>query len=152
MSRKTRVLVINGPNLNLLGEREPHRYGNQSWEEINRELMELSEELGIELFTFQGNCEGRIIDYIQKQGRGADGIIINPAAFSYAGYAVKEALSAVEAPYIEVHMTNIFGREAWHSKSVFSSDAQAVFVGMKGKIYGIALRAMHDLVMDKEGE
>lgn len=152
MSQKIKILVINGPNLNMLGEREPDRYGKQTWEEISMNMKEIALDLGIELFTYQSNCEGTMIDFIQEQGRKSDGIVINPAALSFAGYAVKEAILAVKVPYIEIHMTNIFNREAWHAKSVFSSDAQAVFVGMKGKIYGIALRAMHDFLTDMEGE
>jgi 3-dehydroquinate dehydratase-2 len=135
------VLVLHGPNLNLLGIREPKIYGSVTLEEINRNLTNLAAAADIELANFQSNAEGELIDRIQRAVReGVDFIIINPAAYTHTSIALRDALAAVELPFVEVHLSNIFSREPFRRKSYFSDLARGVISGLGPKGYELALQ------------
>ena len=135
------VLVLHGPNLNLLGVREPKVYGSVTLEEINRNLTNLATAADIELASFQSNAEGELIDRIQRAVReGVDFIIINPAAYTHTSIALRDALAAVELPFVEVHLSNIFAREPFRRKSYFSDLARGVISGLGPKGYELALQ------------
>lgn len=140
-SRAENILVLHGPNLNLLGTREPEVYGNVTLEEINRSLALLAEEAGVKLNTFQSNAEGELIDRIQTAiGDGIEFVIINPAAYTHTSVALRDALAATRLPFIEVHLSNIFAREPFRSKSYFSDLAVGVICGLGAEGYVLALK------------
>jgi 3-dehydroquinate dehydratase-2 len=134
-----RIAVINGPNLNMTGVREVQYYGRTAMDEI---LDKLQKD-GCSLQVFQSNHEGVLVDYIQSCYQTVDGIIINPAAFTINGYSILEALLTVEIPFIEVHMSNIFARGGWHSKSIFSPKSIGMLCGFKENTYQLALDALY---------
>ena len=140
MSR--RIQIINGPNLNLLGLREPDIYGRETLADIEKNCARLARELGLECGFFQSNHEGRIIDRIQQARETADGIIINPGAFTHTSIAILDALNAFEGPVIEVHLSNIHRREAFRHKSFVSLRADGVLAGFGAQGYLLALRRM----------
>jgi len=112
------ILVIHGPNLNLLGEREPGHYGRRTLAELDRELYSQAQKLGIRLIIFQSNHEGALIDFIHEQRRTAAGILINPGALTHYSYALRDAIAGVNLPAVEVHLSDIHKREAFRRKSV----------------------------------
>jgi len=124
-----RILVINGPNLNLLGLREPQIYGEQSYQDLLSYLHSCGEDLGIELQVFQSNHEGAIVDAIQEAYGKADGIVINPAAYTHTSIAILDALKAVALPTVEVHLSNIHERESFRRHSYISSVCLASICG-----------------------
>tara|TARA_Y100001936_G_scaffold237184_1_gene267446 strand:+ start:3209 stop:3664 length:456 start_codon:yes stop_codon:yes gene_type:complete len=135
------ILVLNGPNLNLLGSREPDIYGNETLEEINENLNKLAKSYDINLSSFQSNSEAELISRIQEaMGDKTDFIIINPAAFTHTSIALHDALLAAHIPFIEVHLTNIFARESFRRESYFSSIALGVISGLGAKGYYLALQ------------
>jgi len=146
--------VINGPNMNLLGKREPMHYGNQSWDFIQGDMERTATELNCSLLFFQSNHEGEIVDFIQENMNEMQGIIINPAGYSKTGYAILDAIKAIDVPFIEVHMSNIFSRGEKHSDTVFCEDAIGNIIGFRGNSYLLALRAMvdylHDMGLEQE--
>ncbi len=113
-----KILVIHGPNLNLLGEREPGVYGHLSLADVNRELKRLADELGMEVESFQSNHEGQIIDKLHEKRKGIHGIVINPGAFTHYSYAIRDAIAAVGLPAMEVHLSDIYSREPFRANSV----------------------------------
>ena len=124
-----RILVLNGPNLNLLGERDPAHYGTKALDEINEGLFVKASELGVELICFQSNHEGYLIDKIHSERKSCQGIIINPGALAHYSYAIRDALEAVALPVVEVHLSDITRREEWRSESVVSPVAWRVVIG-----------------------
>lgn len=139
-NRYKNVLVMHGPNLNLLGAREPEVYGNVTLEEINRNLAKLAEKTGTSLNYFQSNVEGELIDRIQQAStEKIDFIIINPAAYTHTSIALRDALAATRIPFIEVHLSNIFAREPFRQKSYFSDIAVGVISGLGAKGYELAM-------------
>ena len=134
--------VIHGPNLNLLGMREPDVYGEVTLAEIDRGLRELAEELGVEVSIVQHNSEGAIIDAIQKAGCEADGIVINPAGYTHTSVAIHDALKAVPIPAIEVHLSNILAREEWRHRSMTALVCEGVIGGMGAESYLLGLRGI----------
>ena len=135
------ILVLHGPNLNLLGRREPEVYGSVTLEEINENLLNLAKESGIKLIAFQSNAEGELIDRIQQAlGDDVDFIIINPAAYTHTSIAMRDALAATALPFIEVHLSNIFAREFFRKESYFSDLALGVISGLGAKGYELALK------------
>jgi len=138
-----KILVINGPNLNLLGDREPQHYGKCSLKEIDRVLREIAAGAGHELESFQSNAEHELVERVQAAGREAVAfIIINPAAFTHTSIALRDALSATAIPFIEVHLSNIHGRESFRRRSYFSDIAQGVICGLGAQGYELALAAV----------
>ena len=139
-----RILVLNGPNLNTLGKREPEKYGNQTLDKINEGLVSLSQQLGDELSFYQSNDEGRLIEAIHEAlSQHVDFIILNPAAYTHTSIAIRDALLAVEIPFIEVHLSNIHQRESFRHKSYFSDIAVGVISGFGAYGYKMALNAAH---------
>lgn len=139
----SRVAIINGPNLNLLGKREPLIYGDEDWTSIKKKVQKVSAQLKMDILFFQSNHEGDIVDFIQEQMEELDGIIINPAAFTKTGYSILDALTAQSIPYIEIHLTNIVSRGGWHSDSIFTENSIGLIMGLKGLGYELALMAMN---------
>lgn len=135
------ILVLHGPNLNLLGSREPDVYGRVTLDEINVRLTNLAKSQGVELTSFQSNTEGVLVDRIQlaRSDRTAF-IIINPAAFTHTSVALRDALAAVAIPFIEVHLSNVFARESFRKESFFSDLAIGVISGLGASGYEYALQ------------
>jgi 3-dehydroquinate dehydratase-2 len=143
------VAVINGPNINMLGIREPDIYGCEKWSAIEHRLKEMATGLGINLVFFQSNHEGAIVDFIQEVIQKIDGVIINPAAYTKTGYAILDALTSIDIPFVEVHMSNIFSRGGWHSESIFSCKAIGQITGFKGYVYDLGLLAISNFISKK---
>lgn len=137
-----KILVINGPNLNLLGDREKENYGEITLEAINNDLKNLAAELGVEVEFFQSNTEGEIVDEIQKAKGHFDGIIINPAAYTHTSIALRDALLAVKVPAVEVHLSNIHAREEFRKTSFTAPVCIGQIAGFKKDSYLLALRAI----------
>ncbi len=137
-----RILVINGPNLNMLGQRETEHYGTDTLESIEQALTEKGKPLGCELVFFQSNHEGSIIDFIQDKTKGADGILINPGALTHYGYSLHDALVDSGLPIIEVHLSDIQAREEWRRTSVISDIVIKQISGLKTKSYLLGLEAL----------
>jgi 3-dehydroquinate dehydratase-2 len=134
------ILVIHGPNLNLLGKREPEVYGHLSLDDINQQLIAQAQQATLQLDTFQSNWEGAIVDRIhQAQQDGVQYIIINPAALTHTSVAVRDALLGVAIPFIEVHLSNVHAREAFRHHSYLSDKAIGVICGLGAKGYAAAL-------------
>jgi 3-dehydroquinate dehydratase-2 len=143
------IFVLNGPNLNLLGEREPEIYGTKTLAEVEKMCREMAVDLGAEIDFRQTNHEGELIDWLQEAKREADGVVLNPAAFTHHSMAVRDAVSACGVPVIEVHISNIYGREAWRAKSVISEVAKGVIAGLGIRGYLLAIEALVETI--KEG-
>ncbi len=137
-----KVAVLNGPNLNLLGIREPEIYGKGSLADIERRLKVVAAELDVAMSFAQFNSEGDLIDAIQAQHGVADGILINAAAWTHTSMAIADALRSVSVPYIEVHLSNIFAREAERRHSMLAAGAKAVICGFGANGYELALRGL----------
>ena len=136
----TKILVLHGPNLNMLGLREPEIYGDVTLDDIDRNLRQVAENAGVMFETFQSNAEGELIDRIQQAlSDGTDFIIINPAAYTHTSVALRDALAAIKLPFIEIHLSNIFARESFRHKSYFSDLAVGVISGFGAKGYELAL-------------
>ncbi|MBL7048148.1 MAG: type II 3-dehydroquinate dehydratase [Nitrospira sp.] len=145
-----KILVIHGPNLNLLGTREADIYGNRTLDDINNMLKCEAVELGAELEVFQSNHEGEIVDAIQRAGK-LDGIVINPAAYTHTSVAIRDAIAAVEAPVVEVHLSNIYKREEFRHKSMISPVAHGQIAGFGPESYILGLRAVLSIANADKG-
>lgn len=143
MSTKFNVLLLNGPNLNMLGKREPGIYGNQTLTDIVTQLEHQASTLDIELMHVQSNAEHELIDAIHKAFKTVDFIIINPAAFTHTSVALRDAILAVNIPLVEVHLSNVHAREQFRQHSYFSDIAQGVICGLGVKGYAYALDFVH---------
>lgn len=143
--KSPQILLLHGPNLNLLGRREPEHYGNDTLEDINTRLALRAEQAQAGLEAFQSNSEAELIGRIQHAGSdGTDFIIINPAAFTHTSIAMRDALAAVKIPFVEVHLSNIFAREPFRHHSHFSDLAVGIISGLGAKGYEMALEfALH---------
>lgn len=142
-----KILVIHGPNLNLLGSRETSIYGDTSLEKINTLLTEQARAKGLQLYSKQSNHEGVLVDAIQQaQMDGMDYLILNPAAFTHTSIAMRDALLAVSIPFIEVHISNIYARESYRHRSYFSDIAQGVISGLGVTGYSLALEAIMNTI------
>lgn len=141
------VWVIHGPNLNLLGTREPETYGSTTLGDINRSLESDAQSFGLRIHTFQSNHEGALVDHIQQaKSQQVQFIIINPAAYTHTSVAIRDALAAVDLPFIEVHLSNVHRREAFRHRSFLSDLATGVIAGLGAEGYRLALRyAAHRL-------
>lgn len=139
MSAKS-ILVLHGPNLNLLGLREPEHYGNATLASINQALINKAKLVNVELEAFQSNAEAELVTKIQSLAtKKIDFVIINPAAFTHTSVAMRDALSAVKVPFIEVHLSNVYAREAFRHHSYFTDIAVGVISGLGAKGYELAL-------------
>ena len=136
------VLLINGPNLNLVGKREPTIYGSQTLEDIQEELLTLASELGTKLRFFQSNSEGEMIDCIHNSAGSIDGILINAGAYTHTSIALRDALLGVAIPYVEVHLSNIYSREEFRHKSFLSDKALGLVCGFGANSYQLALKGI----------
>ncbi len=143
---KRTILVIHGPNLNLLGRRQPEIYGTTTLSEIDEALTQAAAERNFELVITQSNYEGALIDQIQRMGWIASGIIINPGALTHYSIALRDALAAVPAPAIEIHLSNIAARETFRHHSVISAIAHGTIAGLGPSGYMLALHYLMDLV------
>ena len=141
-----KILVIHGPNLNMLGMREPEIYGHQTLEEINTALISRAERLGLEVETFQSNHEGEVVDRIQQAHNAFDGIIINPAAYTHTSIAIRDALSLLTIPVVEIHLSNINKRESFRHTSLIADIATARISGFGPHGYQLALEGMAQLL------
>jgi 3-dehydroquinate dehydratase-2 len=137
-----RVLVVHGPNLNMLGKREKSIYGEKTLDEINSLLRKEAQSLNVEVVTFQSNHEGALIDFVQEQADSAQGIIINPGALTHYGFSLLDALVDSKLPVIEVHLSDIYHREEWRAKSVIAPIAKQQIVGLGWKGYITALQVL----------
>jgi 3-dehydroquinate dehydratase-2 len=145
-----RILVINGPNLNMLGKRNKEHYGTDSLAAIEQQLTEKGRALGCELVFFQSNHEGAIIDFIQQKTSGADGILINPGALTHYGYSLHDALADSGLPVVEVHLSDIQAREEWRKISVISDVVIKQISGLKTKSYLVGLEAMAEHIRSRK--
>ena len=141
MTAKSRILVLNGPNLNLLGLREPTHYGSNTLEHIVSTLHEQAQKAGVELEHLQSNREYELIEAIHQAHNNVDFIIINPAAFTHTSVALRDALLGVAIPFIEVHLSNVHAREPFRHHSYLSDKAQGVICGLGAQGYEFALSA-----------
>ncbi len=144
-----RILIVNGPNLNLLGKRELDIYGDKTLDELNQELTKIAKELNLTVEYFQSNCEGDLIDFIHKNGFEADGLIINPGAFTHYCYALRDAITSVDIETIEVHISNVYAREEFRHKSVIAPIADGHLVGFGLYGYAMALSYFADTKIEE---
>lgn len=143
-----KIAVIQGPNLNMLGIREQHIYGPMNLEQIHEQLKNAAAQNGVELEFFQSNLEGEIVDRVQECLGTVDGIMINPAAYSHTSIAIKDALSAVELPTVEVHISNIYKREEFRQKSLTASATTGVISGFGPFGYHMGLIALMQIISE----
>ncbi len=134
-----KVCVINGPNLNLLGEREPAVYGRKSLDEINQSLEQLGKLKGIEVDCFQSNIEGELVTALQRAGKDADGVILNAAAYTHTSVAIRDAVAAIKVPVVEVHLSNPQAREEFRHKSLLAGVCAGSISGFGEESYVLAL-------------
>ncbi len=140
------ILIINGPNLNLLGEREQSQYGSITFEQLKKICLDKSKELDINLDFKQSNIEGEIVTIIQEARNKYDGLIINAAGFTHTSVAIRDALSILKKPSIELHISNIHKREAFRHKSFLSDVVTGIICGLGSNGYILAINAMHELL------
>ena len=142
MSESLSILVIHGPNLNMLGTREPEIYGRATLAEIDAGLASQAKELGCELESFQSNHEGELIDRIQQGIGSMDGVLINPGGLTHTSVSLRDALASTGLPVLEVHLSNVFARESFRHQSFISGIALGVIAGLGARGYGVGLEAL----------
>ena len=142
-----KIIIINGPNLNLLGNREKNIYGEISMDEIEKQSRKKCEKLNLELFFCQSNNEGEIISFIQSAEEKYDGLIINPAAFTHTSVALLDALRALSKPKIEIHLSNIYNREEYRRKSITSEGVNGLICGFGCWSYILAIEAINNMII-----
>jgi 3-dehydroquinate dehydratase II len=137
-----KIAVVHGPNLNLLGQREPGIYGSATLAEIDADLARLAGELGVGVECFQSNHEGALVDWVQQAAASADGFVVNAAAYTHTSIALRDALTAVGRPFVEVHLSNVHAREAFRAHSYLADRAVGVVSGFGPNSYFLGLRAL----------
>ncbi len=147
-----KIMVINGPNINLLGVREPEIYGAKTYSDLEKYIEDYAEEHGIETVVVQSNGEGEIIDFIHHALGNYDGIVINPGAYTHYSYAIHDALSSVALPAVEVHLSNIHKREEFRHKSVTAPACIGQICGLGFRGYVLAIEYLKDEVGEKNGD
>ena len=140
------ILIINGPNLNLLGEREQSQYGSITFDQLKKNCLEKANELNISLDFVQSNVEGEIVTLIQEARKNYEGLIINAAGFTHTSVAIRDALDIFKKPSIELHISNIYKREEFRHKSMISAVVNGVICGLGANGYILAINAMHELL------
>jgi 3-dehydroquinate dehydratase-2 len=140
------ILLINGPNLNLLGSREPEIYGSKNLDDIQRELAIIADEMGHKLLPFQSNSESEIVEWIHGKADDAKFLIINPGAFTHTSISIRDAILGTNISFIEIHISNIFSREEFRKESYFSDIAEGVISGLGYTGYELALRAALEML------
>ena len=146
---KNKIIVINGPNLNLLGEREKKKYGNVSLKDIENTCVKYGSENNLEISFKQSNIEGEIVDLVQKSRTLYSGLIINAAGYTHTSVAILDALKVLTIPIIELHITNIYNREDFRHKSLISQAAMGIICGFGTKGYVMAIEAMKDIIKNE---
>ena len=146
---KQKIIIINGPNLNLLGEREKEKYGNVTLKQIEKECKNFAKKRDIAIAFKQSNIEGKIIDYIQESRKKFDGLIINAAGYTHTSVAIRDALMILKIPIIELHITNIYNREKFRHKSLLSKAARSVICGFGTKGYVLALKGLKEIIKNE---
>jgi 3-dehydroquinate dehydratase-2 len=141
MAKKKKVLVLNGPNLNLLGKRQPDIYGRLTFEQINKKIQTLAKELGVEVEIRQSNSEGELVNWIQEAAIRFGAIVINPAAYTHSSVALRDAITATGLPTVEVHLSNIYAREEFRKHSYIAGAAVGQIAGFGVHSYLLGLRA-----------
>ena len=141
-----KILVLNGPNLNLVGIREPGVYGQQSIDVINAGLTEYAKSLGIEIDIRQSNHEGQLIDWLHESRENFDGVVLNAGAYTHYSYAIRDAISAIEKPVVEVHLSNVQARDEFRHKSVIAPVCVGTIAGFGKNSYSLALKALVDML------
>jgi 3-dehydroquinate dehydratase II len=142
-----KVLVLHGPNLNLLGTREPEVYGHLTLEEIDRRLVQLGKELGLEVSSLQSNHEGALIDALHE-ARGVQGVVFNPAGYTHTSVALRDAIAAIDIPVIEVHLSNTQAREDFRARSMIAPVCRGSIAGFGWYSYALGLRALKEVMGD----
>lgn len=145
-----KILVLHGPNLNLLGTREPGIYGSLSLEDINSKLIELGKELGAEITCQQSNHEGALIDALQDARTWAEGVVFNPGGYTHTSIALRDAISAIGIPVIEVHLSNVYAREKFRHVSMISAVCKGKIVGLGWRSYTLGLKALIEILREME--
>lgn len=140
-----KILVLHGPNLNLLGTREPEVYGSMTLDDINEKIVTLGNKLGAEIRCFQSNHEGALIDALHDARVWANGVIFNPGAYTHTSIALRDAISAIQIPVIEVHLSNVYAREEFRHVSMISAVCKGKIVGLGWRSYLLGLRALVEL-------
>ncbi len=141
MAKKKKILVVNGPNLNLLGKRQPEIYGRLTLDQINKKIRELAKELGVEVAIRQSNSEGELVGWIQEAPKEFGAIVINPAAYTHSSVALRDAITATGLPAVEVHISNIYKREEFRKQSYIAGVAVGQITGFGLQSYLLGLRA-----------
>ncbi|MEE9382743.1 MAG: type II 3-dehydroquinate dehydratase [Nannocystaceae bacterium] len=150
MSDRPRVSVIHGPNLNLLGEREPSLYGRVRLSDLDRSLQVLGQRLGVDVITAQTNGEGQLIDLLHDAGVNCRGALINPAGYTHTSVAIHDAIRALSIPVVEVHLSNLYAREAFRHRSVTGGACRGVIMGLGMASYEVALRYLSTVFGDAD--
>lgn len=144
-----KILVLHGPNLNLLGTREPEIYGSMMLGDINSKLMELGKESGAELKCFQSNHEGVLIDALHDAREWANGVVFNPGGYTHSSIALRDAIIAIGIPVVEVHLSNVYAREVFRQSSMISGVCAGKILGFGWRSYELGLKALIDVIQDK---
>ena len=140
------IIIINGPNLNLLGEREQSQYGSITFDQLKKQCNDHSKKIGINADFFQSNVEGEIVNKIQDSRKSHDGIIINAAGYTHTSVSIRDALDVFKKPIIELHISNIYKREEFRQKSLISNVVTGIICGLGSNGYILAINAMHELL------